>query len=104
MEIPSNLIAGFISAFSSLFILIVGWGYNVIRKNTLVMNGVLQVIAEIQQKNKDDDKVSENDHAVINKRLDEHSCVLKSHEKEIIRLNTIAEIDGLKTKKNCTKI
>ena len=103
MLIPVELIAVFLSAFGSLVILVAGWGYSVVRKNTAVVDEMLRTIIELKQKDADDELSCREKHRVINDKLREHSCVLKEHERNLIILNTIHEMEKVSDNDNVKK-
>lgn len=71
MLVPLPLIVVFITIFFSIISLILGWGYAIITQNTKALSDLSLIVARLEERYNSDDKLCNEKHNVLNRRIDE---------------------------------
>lgn len=66
--------------------IILGWGFVVIQKLSKTVNDLTIMLAELKQKESDNEKTCVYKHAGIDRALQKHEETLKDHEKRISKI------------------
>jgi hypothetical protein len=71
MNVPIPIIVCVLTSFGSLIMLIAGWGYSVIKKNTEALNRISIAVERIETRAVGEKELCTEKHKVVNHRIDD---------------------------------
>ena len=69
MQIPIPLIVSFLTIFFSIIMLIAGWAYSIINQNTKALSDLALIVARLEERYNNENKLCDEKHKVINHRI-----------------------------------